>query len=446
VLFRSVANATATLSPDALAEIRSRAAQMDTSAEREMSAASAPSPQSFTHVDAPTPPAFAAPHVDLSAAAPAARLKDDGDKDEKGEKKKKKKKKKGGDERLKAAYIGGLSRILAQVFAVVLSVGLALYITSRQMSGDKPKLETNSKGKAKLKFKEGGGTAFRGAPSGFEPSGVIAVPDTEGVLIVDDSRPGEVVWMQVDAAGQQVGDSVKVVPLGASVEDPEAITTYGSYFYMVGSQSSPHAGQSGGLVRFTLDPASQAVTKAESLTGLRDFLVKNVPELQSYAETKGADGGLNIEGLSWDPDHARLLLGLRSPLVNGNALIVPIKMRDPSGPFTIDNMQLATPNAIQLSLGGLGVRDIQYDSRLKGFLIISGAPEHHEKTEFKLWEWNGDPDQSKTDSRPREEATLDARMKPEGVTRMRVGGKDFIFVVGDAGSYSKYDYNEEPAP
>ncbi|MFL6215356.1 MAG: DUF3616 domain-containing protein [Blastocatellia bacterium] len=442
---QTVANTTATLSPDALDEIRRRAAQMDTSAEREMAAASAPSPQSFAQVDSSTPPAFIAPRVDMPAAAPAANLKDESDNDDKGEKKKKKKKKKG-DERLKAAYISGLSRILAQIFAVVLSVGLALYITSRQMGGNQPKLETNSKGKAKLKIKESGGTAFRGGPSGFEPSGVVAVPDTDGVLIVDDSRPGEVVWMQVDASGQQVGDAMKVVSLGASVEDPEAITTYGSYFYVVGSQSSLKAGQSSGLVRFTLDPATQTVTKAEALTGLRDFLVQNVPELQGLADTKGADGGLNIEGISWDPDHARLLLGLRSPLVSGNALIVPIKMRDPSGPFTIENMQVATPNAIQLALGGLGVRDIQYDSRLKGFLIISGAPEHHEKTEFKLWEWNGDPDQSKADSRPREEATLDARMKPEGVTHVKVGGKDFIFIVGDAGSYSKYEYNEEPAP
>jgi hypothetical protein len=416
---------------------------MDTSAEREMAAASTPSPQSFAQVDSSTPPAFLAPQAIMPAAAPAAPAIDDGERDEKGEKKKKKK---GGDERLKAAYIGGLSRILAQVFAVVLSVGLALYISYRQMGGNQPKLETSSKGKAKLKFKEGGGTAFRGAPSGFEPSGVVAVPDTDSVLIVDDSRPGEVVWMQVDAAGQQVGDGLKVVPLGASVEDPEGITTYGSYFYMVGSQSSLKAGQTGGLVRFTLDAASQSVTKAEALTGLREFLVQTVPELQSVAGTKGADGGLNIEGISWDPDHARLLLGLRSPLINGNALIVAIKMRDPSGPFTIENMQLATPNAIQLALGGLGVRDIQYDSRLKGFLIISGAPEHHEKSEFKLWEWNGDPDQSKAESRPREEATLDARMKPEGVTRVKVGGKDFIFIVGDSGSYSKYEYNDEPAP
>ena len=38
------------------------------------------------------------------------------------------------------------------------------------------------------------------------------------------------------------------------------------------------------------------------------------------------------------------------------------------------------------------------------------------------------------------------KMKPEGVTYMRVAGKDFIFIVGDAGGYSKYDYNEEPAP
>src|SRR5205085_5219085 len=131
--------------------------------------------------------------------------------------------------------------------------------------------------------------------------------------------------------------------------------------------------------------------------------------------------------------HRRLLLGLRSPLVNNNALIVPLTWRDPNGSFTLENLQVASSSTIQLSLGGLGIRDIQYDSRLKAFLIISGAPVHHEKTTFTLWEWNGDADQSKTEARPREETGLDARMKPEGVTYMRAGGKDFIFIVGDAG-------------
>ena len=133
---------------------------------------------------------------------------------------------------------------------------------------------------------------------------------------------------------------------------------------------------------------------------------------------------------------------MRSPLVNGNALVVPIKLRDANGPFAIDNLQLAEPNAIQLSLGGLGIRDIQYDSRLKSFLIISGAPEHHEKTAFTLWEWNGDGNQSNADAKPREEAQLDMRMKPEGVTRLKLPGREMIFIVGDASSYIKLDYAE----
>jgi hypothetical protein len=254
--------------------------------------------------------------------------------------------------------------------------------------------------------------------------------------------------MQVDAAGQQAGDQLKVIPLGATVEDPEGITTDGTYFYIIGSQSKLDAGKAGGLLRFTFDAASQTVTKAEVMSGLREFLVQRVPELKSLADVKSSDGGLNIEGIACDPDplQRRLLLGLRSPQVNSNALLVSLKIPDPSQPFTVESLQLTTPGAIQLSLGGLGIRDIQYDSRLKAFLIISGAAEHHEKTAFTLWEWNGDADQSKTEARPREETGLDARMKPEGVTYMRAAGKDFIFIVGDAGGYSKYDYNEEPAP
>ena len=255
------------------------------------------------------------------------------------------------------------------------------------------------------------------------------------------------VAVQVNDAGQQSGD-IKIIPLGVTVEDPEGITTDGSYFYIVGSQSKEEAGKVGGLVRFTFDAASQTVTKAEAISGLREFLIQNAPELKNLAGVKSQEGGLNIEGVAWDPDpeHRRLLLGLRSPQVNNNALIVALKMRDPNGSFTIDNMQLATPNAIQLALGGMGIRDIQYDSRLKAFLIISGAPEHHEKANFTLWEWNGDADQSNADARPREETTLDMKMKPEGVTRLRVGGKEFLFIVGDASSYIKFDYNEEPAP
>ncbi len=424
------ASITATLSPAALADIRKRAEQMDTSAEKALKSDASAPPAVATPASVPEPPAPA-------PATPAA------DAQSEEEKKKKKKKKKGTDDRLKAAYISGLSRIVAQVFAVLLSVGLALYIANRNMSGDKPKIETSTKtGKAKLKLGTlGAGTPIQGGT--FEASGVAAVLGTDGVLFVDDSRPGEVLWMQLNSAGDQSGPA-KPVQTGVSIEDPEGITSDGSYFYIIGSQSSIKAGAREGLARFTFDPATQTVTKAEAITGLRSFLVNNVPELKNFADQKGEEGGLNIEGIAWDPDpeHRRLLLGLRSPLVNGNALVVPIKLRDGNGPFSIENLQLAEPNAIQLQLGGLGIRDIQYDSRLKSFLIISGAPEHHEKTAFTLWEWNGDGNQSNADAKPREEATLDMRMKPEGVTRLKLPGREMIFIVGDASSYIKLDYAE----
>ena len=428
------ASITATLSPAALADIRKRAEQMDTSAEKALQADASTPPAVATPASVPESPA-PAPVISVAAANAEAQSEE--------EKKKKKKKKKATDDRLKAAYISGLSRIVAQVFAVLLSVGLALYIANRNMTSEKPKIETSTKtGKAKLKLGSvGAGTPIQGGP--FEASGVAAVLGTDGILFVDDSRPGEVLWMQLNSAGDQSG-AAKPVQTGVSIEDPEGITSDGSYFYIVGSQSSPKAGERQGLARFTFDPATQTVTKSEAIAGLRSFLVNNVPELKNFADQKGEEGGLNIEGIAWDPDpeHRRLLLGLRSPLVNGNALVVPIKLRDANGPFSIDNLQLAEPNAIQLQLGGLGIRDIQYDSRLKSFLIISGAPEHHEKTAFTLWEWNGDSNQSNADAKPREEAQLDMRMKPEGVTRLKLPGREMIFIVGDANSYIKLDYAE----
>jgi hypothetical protein len=87
--------------------------------------------------------------------------------------------------------------------------------------------------------------------------------------------------------------------------------------------------------------------------------------------------------------------------------------------------------AIRLSLGGQGVRSIEYDEQSKQFYIISGATETQEKTDFKLWEWGGPAGQSAL----REVATFDRKLKPEGVTRASVGDSDFVFVVFDTSRY-----------
>ena len=275
-------------------------------------------------------------------------------------------------------------------------------------------------------------TAFVGGK--FEASGVAAVPGTDGVLFVDNGKVGQVFWMRLDQNGKQVGP-VKAIELGVSIEDIEGITTDGSHFYVVSSQSRPKAIAGAGLVRFKFDTASQSIGEVSSITGLKGFLVENVAELRAEGDRKGKDGGVNIEGIAWDPRQGRLLLGLRSPIVDGHALVVPLKLRDPRGAFSIDNLEVESSKAIRLSLGGLGIRGIEYDGRANGFKIISGASEVQQLADFGLWEWNGDVKQPVL----REMNKFDKTLKPEGVARATAGNRNFVIVVFDAGGYTIID-------
>jgi pSer/pThr/pTyr-binding forkhead associated (FHA) protein len=374
--------------------------------------------------------------ADQSVAAEVQHKAPEKDKAKKPEKDKKKKKKKEKDERLRAAYIGALGRVVAAVLSVVLTVGIAFYIKEGGFPG-KPEVTAGRKGKAKLKL----GDMTEASPiSGgtFEASGVVQVPDTNGVLFVDDNRSGQVLWMQLDDSGHQL-EAARPVELGTTVQDPEGITYGGSYFYVAGSQSDPKAGAGNALVRFSFDPASITLRgKAEVITDLRSLLLQGVPELGSIPRDE--KDSVNIEGISWDPDHERLLLGLRAPVVDGQALIVPIRLRDPRGLFAAENLEVG--QTMRLPLGGLGVRDIQYDSRLKSFLIIAGQSAHHDKKVFKLWEWDGSPIKGQDESVLREDKTLDEKIKPEGIARVAIGGHDYLLVMGDAGSYYKIDYSK----
>jgi hypothetical protein len=88
--------------------------------------------------------------------------------------------------------------------------------------------------------------------------------------------------------------------------------------------------------------------------------------------------------------------------------------------------------AIRLSLGGIGIRGIEYDGRTSVFRIISGAAEDQDQTDFGLWEWNGDEKQPVLQETNR----FDGSLKPEGVARVTTGGREFILIVFDAGGYT----------
>ncbi len=275
-------------------------------------------------------------------------------------------------------------------------------------------------------------TAFAGGK--FDASGVVGVQGTDGILFVDNGKEGQVFWMRLDRDGRQVG-AIKTLSLGVSIEDLEGITTDGKHFYAVSSQSRPKAIATEGLVRFRFDAGSQSISGVEAISGLKTFLVENVAELRDEGERKGKEGGLNIEGLAWDPRRNRLLLALRSPIIDGLALVVPLRLRDPQGAFSIDNLEVEGSRAIHLPLGGIGIRGIEFDARANVFRIISGPSEDQAERDFGLWEWNGDEQQPVL----QETARFDSDLKPEGVARATIGDRNFLIIVFDASGYTIMD-------
>lgn len=324
--------------------------------------------------------------------------------------------------------IGFLHRLM--VF--ILISGMLFGSACSGSNGETEKQGKNKQGK-KGKDKQMTGNAFTGGI--FEASGVAQVPGAGGVLFVDDSRPSEVLWMKTDQQGQQVGD-IKPIPIGISVENPEGITFDGTYFYIVGSQSNPKHAERNTIGRFTFDPNTATAQNASVLGDFRGWLLNKVPDLAGLGEVKAKQGGLNIEGIAWDPERKGLLLGLRGPVVDGKALVVPLRFVNPQGPFSLDNLKVEDGKAISLSVGGSAIRDIQYDTRLKSFLIISGAPENEDKGDFILWQWDGNAASS-----PIQKSVLDNSAKPEGVTSLDVGGDSFMFIVCDGSRYAKIDYS-----
>lgn len=362
-----------------------------------------------------------------------------GEEDEKANGKKKKKK----DDRIKAALIGSASRLIAQVVGGLVTIAGTIYLLSWTQGSSVPSLHKMERTAAQKRFSEP--PSFSPILGGiFEASGVTWVPETNTALVVDDGKPNQLLLMTLDENGKQQGPMTSI-PLNVPLIDPESITTDGTWYYVVGSQGDPKDGAQNSLVRFEYDPATKSIRGTpEVLPDLRSFLLNGVPDLASEGSKPGTRGGLNIEGMTWDPVNNRLLLGLRSPLIQGRAVIIPLKIENPRAPLTAANLKLLSPSTIQLELDGQGIRDIDYNPQLKSFTILSGATDLEKKTDFGLWEWSGDADLSKAQNVPRRELTLDDRAKPEGITNFSVNGKQFVLIVGDASRYLKLDYASLP--
>jgi hypothetical protein len=258
------------------------------------------------------------------------------------------------------------------------------------------------------------------AAGAFEASGATSVPSGEGLLFVDDGRPGEVLWMRVGGDGS--AGAIVPVRLAGGIADPEGITNDGTWIYIVGSQS--RGGKNGAdLLRFRFDAANGTTTSVESLSGLSKLLEPAVSGARAGEGMKSS--GLNIEGLAWDAQRKRLLIGLRSPLADDDALVVPAAVAD--GPLRRGSVSVEP--AMRLPLGGNGIRSMEQVGD-GGFLIVAGGV--NDASDFRLLSWSGR-------GAPKPVTDLPPALKPEGVARVRAGGRSVTVLLGDSGRYAVLD-------
>jgi hypothetical protein len=354
--------------------------------------------------------------------------------------------------------------IAAVVFAVALSAPVPAQIlpASANSKAEKADNEPKQKNPSKKKGKKGDEGAERGGPAapaagivdsipfgelnGREPlnaSGAVALAD--GRFLFCDNKTSDALFeLRLDAGGRKVGSLVRrSISAAGGVADMEGMALVevdGQKFAVAtssfglrpsrGKKSDAGGGASEGLLR--VDIAADGGLAARKMTGVREWLVAHYPELKATASLDPDRGGLNLEGLAWDPSRGALLFGVRTPLVGGKPLILPVRL-NVSAPWTLEALE-ALP-AIRLALdpsAGQGVRAIDYDPTGKNFWISVGRAVSGGPAPFAMYLWDGNQEGN---VRRLPGLVFDEAMKVEGVVAGTVGGKNAILLLDDGGGY-----------
>ena len=124
-----------------------------------------------------------------------------------------------------------------------------------------------------------------------------------------------------------------------------------------------------GLLRITIDGEEEL--RADLLQGFRAWLIDNAPELGKVPDWLPDDGGLNIEGLGWQPTEGVLLLGLRTPVIDGRPTILRVRVHDIGGPWMLGNLEMLPAIFLGTEKGReeQGIRGIEYNT-FEGDLLI----------------------------------------------------------------------------
>lgn len=281
------------------------------------------------------------------------------------------------------------------------------------------------------------GPAFQPLTDIYEPSAIQQLPDGR-LLVAEDEKthPLSLVTIGTDGSVDTAALTAGLFQMFSDfwkLDDLEGLALdRAGFVYAITSHSRDDDGDEKKsrekLVRFRID--GDRLVDARAVDGLKSALVARHPVLAAAARIRDvkASGGLNIEALEISPDQNRLLIGFRSPLHDGRALVASVE--NPSGIFESDEAPRIAAALEELDLGGHGIRGLSYVSALGAYLVI-GGPVSRERAEFDLWLWSGHR------GAPARRVTvpgLRGLERAEGVSRAFINGVEQVIIVSDDGN------------
>jgi len=271
----------------------------------------------------------------------------------------------------------------------------------------------------------------------YEPSAIQQLPDGRFLVVEDEKQnPFSLVTIRSDGSASSIPLSQGPLEAGHAfrkLDDLEALAFDRSgYVYAMTSHSRDGDGDEkksrDKLVRFRIE--GDRVVAPLVVSGMKPALVAAHPVLASAAEIRDvkSGGGLNIEALEISPDQQRLLIGLRSPLLDNRAIIACVE--NPSAIFDAGEPPRISATLETQDLGGNGIRGLSYLPSLGGYLVISG-PVAREQVQFQIWFWSGHRgEQARRVTVP----DLPGFEHAEGVSAAEIDGRQRIIIVSDDGS------------
>jgi hypothetical protein len=277
----------------------------------------------------------------------------------------------------------------------------------------------------------------------YEPSAIQQLPDGRFLVVEDEKQhPFSLVTLAPDGSVSSTALSPGDLQAGddfRKLDDLEGVALDRSGFvYALTSHSRDGGGDEkksrDKLVRFRIE--GERVVSPMVVKGLKPALAAAHPVLARAAEVRDVKnrGGLNIEALEISPDQRTLLIGFRSPLLDGRAIIASVE--NPAAMFDAGEPPRISSKLETLDLGGNGIRGMSYVPALNGYLVTSG-PVAREQVQFQLWFWSGRPSEP---ARRVSVPGLPGFEHAEGVTPAVIDGRQRIMIVSDDGSREEGRY------